>query len=57
MCMVGIFRFVCGFILVFVASYIIGSIASWEWSISARDEESRILLVIISAFGGFVNAM
>ena len=57
MCTVGILRFVCGFILVFVASYIIGSIISWEWSISAWNEESRILLVIISAFGGFVNAM
>ena len=57
MCTVGILRFVCGFILVFVASYIIGSIVSWEWSISAWNEESRIFMIIISAIGGFVNAM
>ena len=57
MCMAGILRIVCGFILVFIASYIVGAVVSWEWSISAWDEESRILLVIISAFGGFANAM
>ena len=57
MCMAGILRIVCGFILVFIASYIVGAVVSREWSISAWDEESRILLVIISAFGGFVNAM
>ena len=57
MCMVEILRFICGFILVFVVSYIIGSIVSWEWSISAWNEDSRIFTIIISSIGGIVNAM